>query len=79
MSSKIAGLNLIIMGIALIFNNQISTGLSIIASKDDRPLVMRLCRNGHIYIYCCFVIPGLIRNLFLFQVFTFLDAGSSPA
>jgi len=30
-------------------------------------------------IYCCFVIPGLIRNPVQFQGLTFLDAGSSPA
>jgi hypothetical protein len=30
-------------------------------------------------IYCCFVIPDLIRNPVLFSDATFLDAGSSPA
>ena len=35
--------------------------------------------NWPYWICCSFVIPGLTRNSVLFQCFTLLDAGSSPA
>jgi hypothetical protein len=53
--------------------NNSATGSDRHSGEPDGVVIVRTTPNG------VFVIPGLTRNPALFQGFTVLDAGSSPA